>query len=157
MSDATTPPRRRWPWIVAAGVVALLIAGVVYAVTTLGGVYARGPIQAVEAFHTAIEDVDCGSFQAVTSETVRAASFSTTGIFSCDDWATIAESFTVDGVYEYSATLVSSEVDGTHALVYMDETDASKDPAARFAVAYQVDLVDGEWIITGYLVTAIEE
>ena len=155
MTDTTTKRRRIWPWLVALAVVVALGVAAYFAVSTLGEVYREAPVKAVEQLEQSLADLDCSTFQTLTSTEVQAAYFSTEGEFSCAEWQTIAADFTADGKYRYGVTVESVEVNGTQAIVKRTETDAADDTA--FDVTYGLTLSDGSWIITDYLVVAAGE
>lgn len=145
MTDVA-PRRPRWPWIVAGVVVLALIAGSVYAVTTLLGVYRDAPVEAVHAIEDAIGRGDCAAFQALTTETLRTSTFSSTGIFECDDWKEIAATFSDDGEYRFDVKVERSEIINDTAVVVTTETDGT----SAFQTTYGLVLVDGQWILGGY-------
>jgi hypothetical protein len=140
------PRRPRWPWIAAGVVVLALIAGGAYAVTTLLGVYRQAPIEAVHSIDDAIGRGDCAAFQTLTTEALRATTFSSTGVFQCDDWKEIAATFSEDGDYRFDVTVERSEIINDTAVVVTTETDG----ASSFQTTYGLVLVDGSWILGGY-------
>ena len=155
MTDATPRKRRVWPWLVALAVVIVLGVAAYFAVTTLSGVFRQAPVKAVEQLENSLANLDCSTFQTLTSTEVQQTYFSSTGEFSCDEWAEIAAAFTADGAYRYDVTVESVEVNGTQAIVKRTETDQTDD--SSFDVTYGLELTDGSWIITDYLVVAAGE
>lgn len=145
MTDVA-PQRPRWPWIIAGVVVLALVAGGVYAVTTLLGVYREAPITAVHAIDDAIGRGDCATFQSLTTESVRTSTFSSAGIFQCDDWKEIAATFSDDGEYRFDVTIEKSEIINDTAVVVTTETDGG----SSFQTTYGLVLVDGAWLLGGY-------
>ena len=146
MTDVSPSRRPRWPWVVAGVVVLALVAGGAYAITTLLGVYRDAPVKAVHAIEDAIARGDCAEFQALTTEGVRTSTFSTAGIFQCDDWKEIAATFSDDGEYRFDVKVERSEIINDTAVVVTTETDG----ATAFQTTYGLVLVDGAWILGGY-------
>jgi len=146
MTDAATARRARWPWIVAGAVVLVLIGAATWAALTLFGVYRDAPVKAVHAIETAIGAGDCPTFQELTTEDVRSATFSTTGIFDCDDWREIAATFSKDGEYRFDVTVERAEIINDTAVVVTTETDGS----SSFQTSYGLVLVDGAWVLAAY-------
>jgi hypothetical protein len=132
----------------------LLIAATVFAVNTLVGAYRAAPASAITALDEAFRNADCAALVAVTSEKVRAQHFSTTGQFSCSEFEQIAAALTRDGEYGYTITITSTEVDGDQATATSQESDEVNQN--DWDVDYGMDLVDGNWVITSYVVTASE-
>jgi len=148
------PRRRTWPWLVAAGVLLALIVAAVFAVNTLVGAYRAAPASAITTLDEAFRNADCASLMAVTSEKVRAEHFSTTGQFSCAEFEQIAAALTRDGEYGYTITITATEVNGDHATATSEESDEVNQN--DWDVDYGMDLIDGNWVITSYVVTASE-
>jgi len=146
MTDAATPKRARWPWIVAGVVVLVLIAAAAWAALTLLGVYRDAPVKAVHAIESAIGSGDCSSFQELTTENVRTATFSSTGIFDCDDWREIAATYAKDGAYRFDVTVERAEIINDTAVVVTTETDGS----STFQTSYGLVLADGNWVLAAY-------
>jgi len=146
MTDASPSRRPRWPWIVAGVIVLALVAGGVYAVTTLLGVYRAAPVEAVYAIEDAIARGDCSTFQTLTTESVRTSTFSSAGVFECDDWKEIAATFSDDGKYRFDVTIERSEIINDTAVVVTTETDGG----SSFQTTYGLVLVNGEWVLGGY-------
>jgi len=147
--------RRAWPWFVAGGVLLVLIAAAVFAVNTLAGAYRSAPASAIATLDQSFRDADCTALMSVTTEEVRAERFSTTGQFSCAEFESFAAALTRDGVYGYTITVTSTEVDGDHATARSQDSDEVNQN--DWDVDYGLDLIDGNWVITSYVVTASEE
>jgi len=155
MTDAAPRKRRVWPWLVALAVVVALATAAYFALSTLSGVFRAAPVKTVEQLEQSFADLDCSTFQTLTSAQVQSSFFSTTAEFSCDEWLTIAADFRRDGEYRYEASVESVEVNGTQAIVARTEHDPVDDTS--FDVTYGLELTDGSWIITDYLVVAAGE
>jgi hypothetical protein len=139
-----------WPWLVGGGVLLfVLIVGVIVAVIVFTIVHQANEKSAVQAtvltFDQAFRDADCDEFESVTTDDVRDAVLGSN--YNCDDFEELADSFTVDGEYDYAVHVLRSSVSGDSATVHTAEGTGDGDSGDY---EYTLQLKHGDWVITNF-------
>ena len=139
-----------WPWLVGGGALLfVLVVGVIVAIIVFTVVHEASQKSAVQAtvltFDQSFRDADCDELESVTNDDVRDAVLGSN--YTCDDFEELADSFTVDGEYDYAVHILRSSVSGDSATVHTTEDSGDGDSGDY---EYTLQLKHGDWIITNF-------
>jgi len=152
VASPTEAPKPRWmppAWLrivgalVVAGVVALIVWGILSAIGSSG----RGPEAAVRAYNTAWWQSDCVAFEATTTDALRAGFRDDAGLgYSCATFEAQADTYYA-GSSGMAFRIISTEVTGSSATIKASETGTDSAGGWKNDWVYDLELVDGAWLV----------
>ncbi len=142
--ESAPKKRKVWPWLVGAGVVILLlIVGVIVAVTMFAKNVMDGPLQAVEDYDQAWQNVDCDLMQGATT----AAFQERNGFADCATFEATAQPF-ADSLGTYTVDVNSTSIENNTAVIEAEETWTDKDGGVTvYTYKYTLNKVGDTWLI----------
>lgn len=142
--ESAPKKRKVWPWLVGAGVVILLlIVGVIVAVTMFARNVMDGPLQAVEDYDQAWQNVDCDLIQDATSVAFQVRN----GFDDCATFEATAQPF-ADSLGTYTVDVNSTSIENNTAVIEAEETWTDKDGKVTvYTYQYTLTKVGDAWFI----------
>lgn len=149
-APTAAPKRKIWPFVLGGAILVflLLVVGLVIAVLTIFGVLGGGdPKQTVVDYDKSFKNADCSLFQSTTTTAFQDQFFGED--LDCAQWVENAEALTIDGKYQYTVKVISSDVEGTTAQVVTDEVDSTSGDPVDYSLRYYLVQTNGHWLIEG--------
>jgi hypothetical protein len=136
--------RKIWPWLVAAGVVILLlIVGVIVAAVVLAKNVFDGPLQAVDDYDQAWQTVDCALMQSATTADFQERN----GFVDCATFEATAQPFS-DSLGTYTVNVNSTSITNGVATIVANETWTNTEgDVTRYTYEYTLYQAGDKWLI----------
>jgi hypothetical protein len=152
VASPTEVPKQRWIpplWlkIVAGLVVAGVVAAIVFGILSTLGSAGSGPQDAVRTYNESWWESDCVAFEATTTEALRAGFTDDAGLgYTCENFEAQADVY-YSGATGMAFRIISTDVSGSSATVKAAETGQDSEGLWQNDWTYQVELVDGVWLV----------
>ncbi len=139
--------RRLWPWFLAGGILLFVVLVVVAVIAIASAVFGTlaTPARTVTEFDRSFAESDCELFQATTTPEYQEAFMG--GPLDCEEWTLVAESYQLDGVYQYEVTVDGVSISNDRAEVSTSEIFTADEPPEVSKFTYMLVRVDGVWLI----------
>jgi hypothetical protein len=129
--------------IVIVGVVALIVWGVLSAISSAGS----GPQGTVRAYNESWWESDCVAFEATTTDAFRAGFRDDAGLgYTCENFEAQADIYYA-GASGMAFRIISSDVSGSSATIKASETGQDADGPWENDWTFELVLVDGVWLV----------
>lgn len=142
--ESAPKKRKVWPWLVGAGVViVLLVVGVIVAVAMFAKNVMDGPLQAVEDYDQAWQNVDCDLMQGATTDAFQERN----GFSDCATFETTAQPF-ADSLGTYTVDVNSTSIVNSTATIVAEETwTDTEGEVTVYTYQYTLNKVGDAWLI----------
>lgn len=142
--ETQTKKRKVWPWLVGAGVlILLLIAAVIVAVVMFAKNVMDGPLQAVDDYDQAWQQVDCALIQGATTASFQERN----GFDDCATFEATAQPFS-DSLGTYTLNVNSTSINNDEATIIADETWTDTDgEVTNYTYEYTLYKEGDVWLI----------